>query len=140
MLKKILNVLTMVALLSVSFASLAAAPKDMKEVMQLISSDMQQIVKGISEEDYALIASKAKQVAFHKEPPIKQRQAFLAELKSELAKFKAHDNQVHASAMAMKKAAEQKDMSTVVMKYQETLQACVACHQGYRERMSNVKW
>jgi cytochrome c556 len=140
MLKKMLTTVIVAVLLPLSFSSLAAEPKNMKEVMQIISSDMQQVVKGISEEDYALIARKAKDVAFHKEPPVKQRQAFLKELKSELAAFKAHDNQVHASAMAMKKAAEEKNMLVVIENYTKTLQACVACHQGYRDRMAKVEW
>ncbi|MDH5300983.1 MAG: hypothetical protein OEW58_06435 [Gammaproteobacteria bacterium] len=135
--------LTMLTLLMVSPAMAADAegkPESLQETMQMISADMQSIVKGIGEADYALIADKAKSVAYHKEPPIKQRQALLLELGFELPKFKGHDNDVHAAAMAMKAAAEKKDMGGVIENYGKALNACVACHDGYRERIKAVKW
>jgi len=140
-----LNVKNMVMLLlSLSLPLLVqaeeAGPKDLKEAMQMISIDMQKIIQGIGEEDYALIAQKSKSVAYHKEPPVKQRQALLAELGTELPKFKGHDNDVHAAAMAMKTAAENKDMPAVIENYGKALHACVACHNGYRERIKAVKW
>lgn len=115
-------------------------PRDLKHVMQIISFDMQQIVKGIGEADFELIAANAKSVAYHKEPPIKQRQALLLELGFELPKFKGHDNDVHAASMAIKEAAEQKNMASVIENYGKALNECTACHDNYRERIRAVKW
>jgi len=125
-----------------SFSTVAeeAKPKDLREVMQMISADMLQIVRGISEKNFELIADKAKSVAYHKEPPIKQRQALLLELGFELPKFKGHDNDVHSASMAMKTAAEKLDMAGVIENYGKALNACVACHDNYRERIKAVKW
>ena len=128
------------ALMLVMGAGVAVAeePKDVKQVMQWLSADMQVIFKSIMVEDFDSIAIHAEKVAYHQEPPVKHRLAMVAELKLDFPNFKGHDDTVHMASVAMQEAAKRKEMSVVLENYAKATQGCVACHETYRTRIKNL--
>ena len=115
-------------------------PKNMKEVMQRISNDMSKLVNHIMKDEYDEILVLAEKVANHDEPPVSHRLRIIAELGLDFTDFKKNDDEVHINAVAMKKAAINKDTTAIIDNYGKVMQSCNNCHKQYRKRIQALKF
>ncbi len=107
-------------------------PLQLRKIMQEMGENMQQIVDGISREDWALVAERAPLVANHAKPPMKEKMKILAFAGSDMARFKDFDKQNHSIASALAKAAEANDGAVVISDFARLQESCLACHQAFR--------
>ena len=135
---KAIHLLVALSIITITLPAYADDPKNFKEVMQRIETDMSKLIGHIMKEEYSDIISTAERVANHDEPPIAQRLRLIAELGTDFTNFKSHDDDVHINSVAMQEAAEKKDIDSVIVSYGKTLQSCNNCHKKYRERVQKL--
>jgi len=51
---------------------------------------------------------------------------------TDMGKFKSFDEQTHAAAQEMAKAAQNKDGLQVIASFQKVQSSCLGCHQTFR--------
>lgn len=110
-------------------------PKNMKEVMQRISNDMGKLVGHLMKDEFDEVMKYAEKIANHDEPPVSHRMRIIANLGTEFPNFKKHDDDVHISALEMKKAAKNKDIDGVTTYYGKVMTSCNNCHKAYRKQI-----
>jgi cytochrome c556 len=136
---KMLLILFLIFIGTVSQSTFAESdPKNMKEVMQRISNDMEKLVGHLMKDEFEEVARYADKIANHDEPPLSQRLRMIANLGTEFTKFKNHDDEVHINATAMKKAADNRNVQDVIDNYTKVLTNCNNCHKDYRKQIQEL--
>ncbi len=110
----------------------------LKQAMQGLLKNTQDITQGIFLEDYKLIATSANKIYDHPKPALHIRQKIMQNLGEEMAEFKAFDSVVHHKGLAIVAAAKQKNMPLVVDNYHSVIDACLACHGKFKQKISKV--
>lgn len=105
----------------------------LREIMQQLGRDMQEITDSISKEDWDSVAEIAPRIADHAQPPLGEKMSILAWLGNNAGTFRSFDKEVHNTAMEMREAATQADGQDVIAAFAELQQACLACHQDFRK-------
>ena len=133
-----------ILLLSIIVISINVNTKDkmlkkatLKEIMQGLSSSMNQLSDGIFLEDYSKIEKAAKDIANH--PKAKsQLPLILKTLGFSIAKFKSIDGTVHNSATEIGKIAHKKNINEISKKFNIAMNACISCHTQFRDKLVKV--
>ena len=118
-----------------------AAPAEagtLKSVMQQLGRDYAALDHAVLVGDFAAAAVAAEHIANHEKPSMFQRMKIMAVLRTEMSAFKQADDKVHQLAMAIKQAAEKKDMSLLIQRQSGMLSACMACHTAYRSKIKDI--
>jgi cytochrome c556 len=108
----------------------------LKEIMQDLRDSLVEISDGLLVDDLEQVASGAGGIAEHPKIPAAQVQLVAAALGPEMAAFKQLDTRVHDLSLEIRAAAESHDRSAVITGYQQVIEACLACHQSYKERVA----
>lgn len=74
-----------------------------------------------------------KVAADHPQPPFVERIQILSFVGSNVSPFKAHDNKTHNAAIALGKAAIEKDGCKVITAFSILQNTCLTCHQNFRK-------
>jgi cytochrome c556 len=104
-----------------------------RHIMQDLDKNMQAIAHGISLEDWETVAKLATLVADHPQPPLGEKLRILTYLGTDALSFKGHDQDAHDAAVSLREAAGKKDGAGVIAAYATIQNACLACHQSYRQ-------
>lgn len=107
----------------------------LRQVMQGLGQEMCRLNGAILKEDFTQAAVSAQAIAEHPRPPLGERLRIMAELGSDMPRFKRGDDAVHDSAMALKAAAERKEPAAVLEHYLHLMAGCVECHNSFRARV-----
>ena len=126
------------AMLVASPAFAGDASKNMKSVMQQLTKDMQTLFGHIMKDEFEEIEKYAEKVANHDEPPVTHRLRIIGSLGTSFPAFKAHDDNVHINAMALKKAASERNIEGVLSHYAKVTSSCNDCHKEYRKQIQEL--
>lgn len=138
MMKKQLLCLVMALLLStIAFAD-SDTGSDLKQIMQALRDDSVLILNGLLIADLDAVAHAAARIADHPKIPATQITLVAAELGEEMAAFKQYDTLVHDLSLAIRSAALEKNRNRAIADYQQMINACLACHYSYRQRVADV--
>jgi len=130
-----------VASLVLIFVSTVAATDDattLKEIMQDLGDNTADIAGGLLTDDFEKVALGATAIAGHPQIPAAQVQLVAAELGPEMPAFKQLDTLVHDLALEINAAATALDRETAISGYLRMIEGCLACHRGYKERVTAV--
>ncbi|PHR81298.1 MAG: hypothetical protein COA59_16115 [Colwellia sp.] len=116
----------------------SAAEGSLKLVMQGLLKDTQALTAAMLNEDFTLIAAKAKTIADHPKPSMATRMKIMESMGSDMAKFKANDNIVHSAAVEIMTNAEQKNIKGVGENFKKMIDGCLSCHNTFKSRVSEV--
>jgi len=119
-------------------SKLSAAKGSLKLVMQGLLVDTQQLTEAMFMEDFANIEQIAKNIADHPKPSMETRKKLMKAMGAEMAKFKANDDVVHESAVAMVKNAQNKDIKAIGKNFQTMIGGCVSCHSEFKAKVSTI--
>lgn len=108
---------------------------DLQTIMRLIYADMQIINEGIYTENFKLIEQGA--AAINEHPPLSDETRALVKktLGERMPAFGQYDKLVHDTADSLKVAAAERNMESVLDKYQIIQQGCVSCHASFRNEI-----
>ncbi len=106
--------------------------------MQGLRDDTVRITDGLLTDDFEMIAEAAAAIANHPRIPAEDAQLVAAELGDEMPAFKALDTLVHDLAIEIGEAARSQDRDAVLSGYQQMFEGCLACHDAYKERVTNA--
>lgn len=109
---------------------------DLPTIMRLIYADMQIINEGIYTENFKLIEQGA--AAINEHPPLSDETRALVKktLGERMPAFGQYDKLVHDTADSLKTAAAERNMESVLEKYQIIQQGCVSCHASFRDEIT----
>jgi hypothetical protein len=112
---------------------------DLPTIMRLIYADIQIINEGIYTENYALIEQGA--AAINEHPPLSDETKSLVKktLGERMQAFGQYDKLVHDTADSLKVAATERNMESVLEKYQIIQQGCVSCHASFRNEIIRAR-
>ena len=110
----------------------------LKHEMRGLLNDSQQISEGIFLQKYQQIELAAARIADHPQASMEIKQKLVKNLGAEMGVFKSFDIKVHNTAVAIAKAAKDKDMKLVVKEYHQLVDGCQSCHGGFKQRVSNI--
>jgi len=105
----------------------------LRAVMKELGRDMQAVTGAISREDWALVQELAPGIAHHAQPPAMEKVRILRWVGTDAGKFRAFDAEVGRAANDMAAAAARGDGQEVIRAFSQVQQACLACHQQFRE-------
>jgi len=135
--KPIKTILFVVILATSSvYANEKKAPT-LKSVMAGLSDAMSDLGKGIFYEDFKLIEKAAGNVVEHPKPK-GQLPKIVWALKFRMMDFKKLDGVVHDSAKDIVELAKKKDMQGILKKHAIVVNGCIACHDKFRDEISNL--
>ncbi|WP_114327357.1 cytochrome c [Candidatus Colwellia aromaticivorans] len=115
-----------------------AAEGSLKLVMRGLLKDTQQLTAAMLNEDFTLIAAKAKIIADHPKPSMATRKKIMKTLGADMAKFKANDDVVHNAAVEIVTNAEQKNINGVGENFKKMIGGCLSCHSTFKNRVSEI--
>lgn len=116
-----------------------SAPEgSLKLVMQGLLKDTQALTSAMLNEDFALIAIQANNIADHPKPSMETRKKLMKAMGSDMAKFKANDNIVHGAAVEIMKSAKQKNIQGVGENFKKMIGGCLSCHSAFKNRVSAI--
>jgi len=138
MFEKRLPCLVMALLLSTIAHADSTASSDLKQIMQALRDDSVRILNGLLVDDFDGVAEAASRIADHPQIPPAQIERVAAELGAEMGAFKQFDTLVHDLSLAIRSAALENDRSRAIADYQKMINACLACHYSYRQRVANA--
>jgi len=132
--------LTIVSMGSLSANDGKSKPSEnrLQLVMQGLLKDTQKLNEGIFYDDFAKIEQAAKNIADHPKPGMPTMKKVIGYLGKEMPKFKGLDTVVHNTAVTISKAANEKDMVSVVSNYHKLIDGCQSCHSQFKTRVSKV--
>lgn len=112
---------------------------DLQTIMRLIYTDMQIINEGIYTENFNLIEQGA--AAINEHPPLSDETRALVKktLGERMPAFGQYDKLVHDTADSLKVAAAERNMKSVLDKYQIIQQGCVSCHASFRNEIIRAR-
>ena len=111
---------------------------ELKTIMQDLRNNLTEITDGLLLDDFEQIERGAIAIAEHPQIPPAQVARVAAELGPEMAAFKQLDTLVHDLSLEIKAAAEAQDRDAALSGYLRMMEGCLACHSGYKERVSAV--
>ena len=111
----------------------AVKPLALRGVMQEMERQTQLIVQGIAGKDWPAVAKAAGQIAEHPEPPLAEKLRIFVFIGTDLPRFKGHDAQTHAAAVALGQAAVDKDAAAAAVHFRTLQDGCNACHEAFRK-------
>ncbi len=130
------------SLLALGFSSLVAVSSEdkvtLKSVMQGLLKSHLEVTEAIVLQDFETIQVAAHNIAHHPKPGMGTKMKLVANLGTEMAKFKSYDDVVHNAAVDLEKSAKDKNMDLVLQNYGKILQGCQACHGQYKQRVSDI--
>lgn len=109
------------------------------EVMRQLGEAYSQFAQALLSDDFVGMAKAAQAIAEHPRPPVQERRKMMALLGEGVADFKALDANVHKAAAALVQATGSREMSTILARYQELTEGCVACHQRFRGQVRAMR-
>ena len=112
--------------------------ESLKVIMQQLNVDYAALNIAIFMEDYVAAADAAQNIAYHDTVPMATKKKLKASLGKEMKMFKQADMKVHHLALDIEKAAQAKDMKTMIAKQSQMLSACMACHTSFRSRVIDI--
>lgn len=118
--------------------TLTSAGPELKEIMQQLRNNLVDISDGLLLDDFEQVSRGAVAIAQHPQIPAAQIQLVAAELGPEMAAFKQLDILVHDLSIEIDAAARLLDRDAVISGYQRLIEACLACHSTYKERVAAV--
>ena len=107
-------------------------------IMQQLDVDYAALNAAIFKEDFETAAIAAQNIAYHDAVPMATKMKLKASLGQEMKMFKQADMKVHHLALDIEKAAQAKDMKTMIAKQSQMLSACMACHTSFRSRVIDI--
>jgi len=110
----------------------------LKNIMQGLLKDTQQITQGIFLEDFKRIEGAASRIADHPTPTLETKLKLVSNLGNEMGAFKGFDKKVHHIAVNIGKAACQQKMALVVSEYHQLVDACQSCHASFKHRVATI--
>lgn len=112
---------------------------DLQTIMRLIYADIQIINEGIYTENFKLIEQGA--AAINEHPPLSDETRALVKetLGERMPAFGRYDKLVHDTADSLKAAATERNMESVLEKYQIIQQGCVSCHASFRDEIIKAR-
>lgn len=110
----------------------------LKEIMQGLRTDTNELADGLLIDDFAQVADAANQIASHPEIPPEQVRLVGTELGAEMPVFKQFDTAVHELSLSIARAARNEDRALAISEFHRMLDGCFACHAAYRERVAAV--
>jgi cytochrome c556 len=108
----------------------------LKLVMQGLLKDTQELTAAMLNEDFALITTKAENIADHPKPSMATRMKIMKAMGSDMAQFKANDEIVHKAALAIMTNAEQKNIDGVGDNFKKMIGGCLSCHSQFKDSVS----
>jgi hypothetical protein len=111
---------------------------NLKGIMQDLQSDAALIVEGLLIGNFTGIEDAAARIAEHPQIPASQVALVATELGSEMPAFKQFDTEVHELALSISAAAREADAASIADNYKRMLDACLACHVSYRQRVAQA--
>ena len=115
-----------------------AADMSLKQVMQGLLLDTQQLTEAMLNEDFKLIAEKANKIANHPKPSMNIRKKVMKALASDMLKFKANDIVVHTAAVEIANSAKQKNITGVGENFNKMIGGCLSCHRLFKNKVSVI--
>jgi hypothetical protein len=115
-----------------------AATDDLKEIMQGLLADTNEIADGLLTEDFEKVLNGANNIANHAQIPPEQIQLVAAELGAEMPAFKQMDILVHDLSLEIAAAAKEEDRTRAIADYHRMLNRCFDCHAAYKTRVAAV--
>lgn len=119
-------------------AEVSAAEGSLKSVMQGLLKETQQLTAAMLNEDFTLIADKAKNIADHPKPSMATRMKIMKAMGPKMAKFKANDDVVHSAAVNIMTNAQQKNIKGVGENYKKMIDGCLSCHSMFKSKVSAI--
>jgi hypothetical protein len=112
---------------------------DLQTIMRFIYADIQIINEGIYTENFKLIEQGA--AAINEHPPLSDETKSLVKktLGERMQAFGQYDKLVHDTADSLKVAATERNMESVLEKYQIIQQGCVSCHASFRNEIIRAR-
>jgi hypothetical protein len=112
---------------------------DLPTIMRLIYADIQIINEGIYTENYKLIEQGA--AAINEHPPLSNETRSLVKntLGERMQAFGQYDKLVHDTADSLKTAAAERNIESILEKYQIIQQGCVSCHASFRNEIRRAR-
>jgi cytochrome c556 len=114
----------------------AGTTETLLSVMAGLRADMIRLHEGLWTGDFRGVAEAAESVAEHPEVSPAERLRVHTALGDGFADFVAADRRVHDLALGVRDAALREDTAAVLRAVSALQQGCVACHTGYRDRLS----
>lgn len=125
-------------LLSPTARAEPAIDPDLKQIMQGLRNDSILVLDGLLVDDFDAVADAAARIADHPQIPATQVTRVAAELGSEMAAFKQFDTLVHDLSLSIRSAALENERHRAIADYQQMINACLACHASYRQRVAKA--
>lgn len=116
----------------------AGTDPDLKQIMQGLRNDAALVLDGLLIDDFDEVADAAARIADHPQIPATQVTQVAAELTTEMAAFKQFDSLVHDLSLSIRSAALENDRDRAIAGYQQMVNACLACHALYRQRVTKT--
>lgn len=113
----------------------ASAELRLRAIMKDLGDRVEKITRGINTGDFEMVEKNALLVAEHEKPSMIERMKILGFLKTESAKFKSIDDQLHDEAVKLAEAARKKDYDGVLTSFSGIMKGCVNCHSNYRQKI-----
>ncbi len=115
-----------------------AAAGSLKAIMQQLGVDYTALESAILLQDFDAAGKAAHAMAFHDTPSLGTKMKLMANLRTDMSKFKEADDKVHTLAVETEAAAKAKNMKVLIAKQSQMLSACMACHTSYRSRIIEI--
>jgi cytochrome c556 len=106
--------------------------------MQDLLKETQQLTAAMLNEDFSLIANKAKNISEHPKPSMATRKKIMKAMGPKMAKFKTNDDVVHSAAVNIVTSAQQKSISGVSEHYKKMIDGCLSCHSLFKSEVSAI--
>lgn len=116
-------------------ASEAADPGLLRSIMVDLGADMNEISRGLWQDDLPAVAVAAKAIAEHPHVSDTERARIQRLLGASFADFVQGDRRVHDAALRLSGAAAAGELAGTLDQLAELQAGCVACHQEFRERL-----
>ncbi|GAA6173684.1 hypothetical protein NBRC116592_33540 [Colwellia sp. KU-HH00111] len=110
----------------------------LKQVMQGLLIDTQQLTKAMLMEDFKTIETLANNIANHPKPSLATRMTLMKAMGKEMANFKSNDDVVHGAAVAMAKNANQQDLKAIAENFQTMIGGCISCHSEFKTKVAAI--
>ncbi|MFT5145209.1 MAG: hypothetical protein ACI80V_002907 [Rhodothermales bacterium] len=107
--------------------------RPLRFLMVGLGQDMSRLSDGLWHEDFQMIEAAARGIAEHPRITPPEVAAIKAALGGGFEQFVAIDGMVHDTATELAEAAVERNQGRVMELQGKLMQACVACHSGYRE-------
>jgi hypothetical protein len=110
----------------------------LKEIMQGLLADSNEIIEGLLIEDFDKVSRGAARISNHPQIPQKQVELVARELGAEMPVFKEYDTRVHDLSLSIAAAAGEGDRNRAIADYHQMLDGCFACHNAYKGRVAAI--